>query len=268
MITVKKLRSLKDGTRERKIVRILRDWETALEKDDFPDPDYFPDFLDLLVHEDAMRNYSAKRELPTELPKEKKALRYLLNSIRHEFLNYLGTPPAEWDLLHPEDGESKRRKFPCRLYLDEIRSPFNLGSIFRTAECLGVSEIFLSPGTADPDHPRARRSAMGCIERIPWRRMSCAELADRDEKIFAMELGGKGIGKFDFPDRGILVIGSEEVGVSTEALSLAGKSGGIVSIGLYGSKASLNVGVAFGIVMQAWSERLVRSSLSGEERSQ
>jgi TrmH family RNA methyltransferase len=265
MIRIKKLRSLKDGTRERKIVRILRDWETGLERDERPDPAYFIDFLDLLREEEALKEYRARREIPDSLPREGRALRFLLNSLRHELLNFLGTPPAEWDLLHPEDGgdSAKSRKFPCRLYLDEIRSPFNLGSIFRTAECLGVSEIFLSPGTADPDHPRARRSAMGCIEHIPWRRMSYEELGLRTEKIFAMELGGDSIGVFDFPDEGILIIGSEEVGVSPEALSLAGASGGIVSIDLYGAKASLNVGVAFGIVMQTWSERFARLKTDG-----
>ncbi len=261
MITVKKLQSLKDGTRERKIVRILREWETGLEKGETPDPGYFSAFLDLLLNEEALKEYVSRQKVLSSLPEEKKELRALLNSIRHEFLNYLGTPPAEWDLLHPEDGggESAARKFPCRLFLDEIRSPFNLGSIFRTAECLGVREIFLSPGTADPGHPRARRSAMGCIERIPHQRMSYEELSARQETVFAMELGGTGVSNFDFPDRGILVIGSEELGVSPEALSLAGASGGIVTIELYGSKASLNVGVAFGIVMQAWSSYLVSS---------
>ena len=261
MITVRKLKTLKDGTRERKIVRILKDWETALEKDERPDPLYFKDFMNFLWEEDALNACSSLRGAPRALPEEKRELRFLLNSLRHEVLNYLGTPPAEWDLLHPEDqgDQAEGRKFPCRLFLDEIRSPFNLGSIFRTAECLGVSEIFLSPGTADPDHTRARRSAMGCIERIPWRRMSYEELGTRPEKLFAMELGGKGLVDFDFPDKGIMVIGSEEVGVSPQALSLAGASSGIVTIGLYGKKASLNVAVAFGIVMQAWSERLALS---------
>lgn len=261
MIRIKKLRSLKDGTRERKIVRILRDWETGLEKGERPDPAYFKEFLELIWEEEALKGYRSRRNIPETLPQEGKELRFLLNSLRHEVLNYLGTPPAEWDLLHPEDGEApgQERKFPCRLYLDEIRSPFNLGSIFRTAECLGVREIFLSAGTADPDHPRARRSAMGCIERMPWRRMSYGELGSRPEKIFAMELGGTGVSEFDFPDEGVLVIGSEEVGVSPEALSLAHRSGGIVTIDLYGTKSSLNVGVAFGIVMQSWSERFVSS---------
>ena len=268
MITVKKLGTLKNGTRERKIVRILRDWESELDSGNGPDPEYFRDFLELLRSEEALINYCARQELPEALPGESGDLRILLNTLRHEILKFLGTPPAEWDLLHPEDRKSsgKSSKFPCRLYLDEIRSPFNLGSIFRTAECLGVSEIFLSPGTADPAHPRARRSAMGCIDTIPWQRMSYDELGRRSECIFAMELGGRDTGEFDFPDEGILVIGSEELGVSPEALALARDSGGIVTIGLYGAKASLNVGVAFGIVMQAWSEKLVccQSSLPVE----
>jgi TrmH family RNA methyltransferase len=73
-----------------------------------------------------------------------------------------------------------------------------------------------------------------------------------------LETGGDDICEFDFPERGICVIGSEELGVSPEALKAA--SYGRVSIPMKGLKASLNVGVAFGILMQKWVESLSKKN--------
>jgi TrmH family RNA methyltransferase len=65
-----------------------------------------------------------------------------------------------------------------------------------------------------------------------------------------LETGGTAINEFVFPKQGIVIIGSEELGVSPEALERA--TYGRVTIPMKGIKASLNVGVAFGILMQAW----------------
>ncbi|MDC7232296.1 MAG: TrmH family RNA methyltransferase [Spirochaetales bacterium] len=260
MITVRKLFSLKDGTRERKIIRILMDWETGLKKGNSPDILYLKDFLKSLEGERALKDgMNPVPELRSLLDHQAdpERLLILLNRIRHLFLSYMNIAPADWDLLNPEDGHSGGgQTFPAVLYLDELRSPFNVGSVFRTAECFGVSRIYLSPGTADPQHPRAQRTAMGCTQRIPWERLDYTGLAELNKTVFAMELGGEGTADFAFPSEGILVLGSEELGVSPECLTLAKQSGGIVTIDLYGSKASLNVSVAFGIVMNAWAASL------------
>ena len=62
------------------------------------------------------------------------------------------------------------------------------------------------------------------------------------------------LGDFVFPERGTVIIGSEELGVSPEALARA--TYGRVTIPMTGLKASLNVGVAFGILMQAWTDAI------------
>jgi len=66
----------------------------------------------------------------------------------------------------------------------------------------------------------------------------------------ALETGGTPITSFSFPKQGIVLLGSEELGLSAEALKRV--SAGIVSIPMKGIKASLNVAVAFGILMQYW----------------
>ena len=186
-----------------------------------------------------------------------------VDELRHALLAATGQAPADWDLIDPTTGRlaaaARRVHRGLRLYLDDLRSPFNLGTIFRTAEAFGVEELGLSPAAADPGHTRAARSAMGAAGVLPWRRADLVALVGQGgawagEPVYALELGGTELDKFRFPPRGIAVLGSEELGVSPEALSLC--TYGIVSIPLYGAKASLNVAVATGILLQAWTRQL------------
>jgi TrmH family RNA methyltransferase len=78
--------------------------------------------------------------------------------------------------------------------------------------------------------------------------------------VFALELGGKPIDGFTFPRSGIVLVGSEELGLSPDALRLADGQFGRVSIPLGGAKRSLNVSVAFGILMHAWHRALTREA--------
>jgi len=94
---------------------------------------------------------------------------------------------------------------------------------------------------------------MGCIETMEWERVSLDNLPET-LPIFALETGGTDINEFKFPKKGICIIGSEELGVSPEALSKA--TYGRVTIPMKGLKASLNVGVAFGILIQKWVDSL------------
>lgn len=174
------------------------------------------------------------------------------NYARNQLLSIIGTFPAEWDLVIAPHGNPKAERpfFPgVFVYAEDIRSPFNLGSVFRTAEAFGAEGVFLSPFCTSPDHPRAQRSAMGCIEYLAPQRCQLENLPN-DMPVFALETGGTPIQDFVFPQNGIVIIGSEELGTSPQALERA--TYGHVSIPLSGIKASLNVGVAFGILMQAW----------------
>ncbi|QQO11316.1 TrmH family RNA methyltransferase [Breznakiella homolactica] len=176
-----------------------------------------------------------------------------LNGTRHILLAEIGKHPADWDFIDHGGrlDQSQRRVFPgVAVYLEDIRSPFNVGAMFRTAESFGAETLLLSPLCADPGHPRAERTAMGCIAVLPWERVPLEELPG---PVFALETGGTPLADFNFPLRGTAIVGSEELGVSPGALALADQSLGRVSIPVYGAKGSLNAGVAFGIVMQAWA---------------
>lgn len=190
-----------------------------------------------------------------------------LNDFRHLCMRVSGQAPADWDLydyvsarsggaedriaaVSPASPPSVREYYPgMRVYLEDIRSPFNVGTIIRTAEALGFEEVLLSPHCADPRHPRALRSSMGAVGMIPWRSCSPDELPGMGP-AFALELGGTALESFHFPPKGVLILGSEELGVSSGALALA--DCGRISIPMKGIKASINVAVAFGIAASAW----------------
>jgi len=177
-----------------------------------------------------------------------------INRFRHALMTISGQSPADWDFIsapRPPRARTAPRS-GMRAYLEDIRSPFNVGSIFRTAEALGFEELILSPECADPLHPHALRTAMGTVGRLTWRRAPVSALAEM-EGVFALEVGGSALQDFEFPLPGIMVLGSEELGVSREALCLCSR--GCAEIPLVGSKASLNVATAFGIAGFAWLSR-------------
>jgi RNA methyltransferase, TrmH family len=185
------------------------------------------------------------------------------NRLREDILQRLGVARADWDFLDSilpgEIGPSERLVMPGAVaYLEDIRSPFNVGSIFRSAESLGLESLALSPRCADPLSARSARSARGCVERLPWSRLSLADLP-KNAPVFALETGGVPVDEFDFPAGGIALVGSEELGLSPEALKLAESSLGRVTVPMAGSKASLNVGVAFGILAHRWMEAWART---------
>ena len=198
--------------------------------------------------------------------------RRALNSVHHVLLTETGCTQADWDFIESSGAldKSKRRPFPgMQVYLEDIRSPFNVGAMFRAAESFGVDKVWLSPLCADPLHKRALRTAMGCVDLLPWEQLkddpfmpfimeeteqkSSAPAEFSSYPFFALETGGALLADFSFPPKGIMIVGSEELGISPSALALADASLGRVSIPVRGVKGSLNVSVAFGIVIQAWA---------------
>lgn len=261
MITIQKLKTLPPKTRVRKIITMLEEWERSLRSGARLDQHYIRQVLQLLAEEDQLLNQNLRTEAeklkglpmaPTE--------QYLhaLHNVKYGIMSALGIVPADWDFFDPESGLLSRAEdavVPVGLYLDDIRSPYNVGSIFRTAEAFGVERLFLSNFTADPQHTRAQRTSMGATSVVPWQTEPLEAVAERFP-VFALELGGVGIDEFVFPAEGVAVLGSEELGISPEARRIAETSAGIVSIPLRGAKGSLNVAVACGILLQAWQRFL------------
>lgn len=279
MLSLFKLAKLPDKTRLRKISLVIQAMERGIIRGEPPDTRYLREICaaaldrgwlpeNLIGLFEALSEVSRsgaggivgnadKPDVYARAGEEADRLLRLLNNARHGLLTHLGTEPAEWDFFYaaPAAGEAvPRAAYSFRIYLEDIRSPFNVGAIFRTAEAFGAEKILLSPWSASPEHARAERAAMGCTGILPWERAEIA-LLEREPNLFALEQGGTPLDSFAFPAEGTVIVGSEELGVSPEALRLADSRLGRVSIPLYGRKASLNVSVAFGILMQAWTSR-------------
>ena len=274
MIEPGKLFQLEGGQKRRKLaltfgalerdIRGIAEKGTEYSFSSLPRSEYIKQVTQVLLRDPKITSEQTK-ELKNLMAKEPFDELRLCNTARNILLGIIGTFPAEWDLViaphtapTDENGVVRQREFypgMC-VYAEDIRSPFNIGSIFRSAEAMGAEKVFISPHCIDPTQPRAIRSGMGCIETMGWDRLSLDELPE-DLPVFALETGGTDINEFKFPEKGICVIGSEELGVSPEALSKA--TYGRVTIPMKGLKASLNVGVAFGILMQKWVEYIEKN---------
>jgi TrmH family RNA methyltransferase len=270
MITVTKLRTLGRSQRFRKIAAILGDAERRISRDAGPEQaelEYFSEITALLA-DDPRLSPAQKSTLEAARQSIFTDTLRAINTLRHLLLAETGLAQADWDFIDHSgklDIEKRHAFAGMQVYLEDIRSPFNVGAMFRTAESFGAARVLLSPMCADPEHPRAARTAMGCTGIVPWERCSLEELAAKSvaEKlpVFAMETGGTALDDFPFPERGILIAGSEELGVSPEALALCESSAGRVTIPTYGAKGSLNVSAAFAIVIRQWGKTLFRVCL-------
>jgi len=134
---------------------------------------------------------------------------------------------------------------------DNIRSLENIGSIFRTADALGVDKIFLCGISGKPPHEKISKTALGAEKTVPfeyyrqtWRAVE--KLKKEKFQIISLEQDKKSIlyTKFkpNFPVA--LIVGNEVKGISKKILN---KSDKIIYLPMQGKKESLNVSVAFGI---------------------
>jgi len=247
VITIRKLESLPERTRARKLMTLLREES---------DQQYTRELVRLC--RDLLGDLHPVTDLDTT--------RRMLSAFRQRLAVFLGIAVADWDLQAPTDRVGPALQFPFSVWLDDVRSPFNVGSIVRTAEAFGFEAVLRSELTPGSDHPRARRSSMGADEFVSVSALSLDSLKSLwgNRAVFALELGGISAERFGFPPEGLVLVGGEELGLSPEALAWADASLGRVSIPLYGRKASLNVGVSFGILAAYWTQKAEKNGSRNE----
>ncbi|MFH1473253.1 MAG: TrmH family RNA methyltransferase [bacterium] len=147
----------------------------------------------------------------------------------------------------------------CVLMLDNIRSVENTGSIFRTADCLGVSHVILVGITPAPiDRFERKRKdfakvALGAEKLISYEvtksiSLTIQKLKKEGYKIISLEQTNKSqnLKNFIAPEKFVLVVGNEVGGVSKEILEQSDET---IEIEMKGKKESLNVSVATGIAL-------------------
>ncbi len=146
-------------------------------------------------------------------------------------------------------------KMPVVLVLDNIRSTHNVGSAFRTCDAFNVEKLYLCGITATPPHKEIAKTALGATESVDWQHVNeVSELAVQlkndgytivlveqiDTSILLQNVDFKQFSKI------ALFVGNEVFGISDELLDLADMA---VEIPQFGTKHSLNVSVAAGVVL-------------------
>ncbi len=140
---------------------------------------------------------------------------------------------------------------PFYVVCDNIRSLENIGSIFRTADALGVDKIFLTGICGQPPHPKINKTALGAEKNIPWQHYwQVWRLVEKLQKekvsVVVLEQTKDSLPYTQFKPKFplALVIGNEIKGVSSAVIKRADQ---IIHLPMFGQKESLNVAVAFGI---------------------
>jgi 23S rRNA (guanosine2251-2'-O)-methyltransferase len=148
---------------------------------------------------------------------------------------------------------SELRRVPVSVLLDNVRSMYNVGSFFRTADGAGVERLFLTGITARPPKNQISKTALGAEETVPWAEAAdpvalVEQLRQSGHQIAAIETSTRSVDLFDwqpaFPV--CLLFGHEVDGLSPELREACDVH---IRIPMLGVKHSLNVATAGGVVL-------------------
>lgn len=160
-------------------------------------------------------------------------------------------------------------KLPVTVLLDNVRSLYNVGAFFRTADAAAIEKLVLCGITGRPPQKEIAKTALGAEAAVPWDyapdpEMALRELASRDYEIAAIETSLHAVDLFDWEPRFpvCLLFGNEIDGLRSEVAQLAHTH---VRIPMLGIKHSLNVATAGGVVVYELLRKYRR--LSGRARA-
>ena len=169
----------------------------------------------------------------------------------------------ELELL--QTNRSQTSRIPLFGILENIRSLYNVGSIFRTSDGAGLSGLFLTGITGTPPSKEIEKTALGATDFIEWDRFStaadCLKSFEGGVTAVALERSRRGVPytELELPEGKpvVLVVGNEITGVDEGTLELCDIH---TEIPMFGQKHSLNVSVAFGILAFHLSHLLRRGA--------
>lgn len=175
-----------------------------------------------------------------------------MRKLRHDEIAAKRFPP---DRLHAMD------RFPIQALLDNVRSLYNVGAIFRASDGARISTLHLTGYTPYPPRKEIEKTALGATSTVPWNYQNNAitvleSLKKNGITICVLEQTNQSIPYFELPLSRFplcLVVGNEITGISKEIINQADIA---IDIPMYGLKQSLNVAVAYGIVVYDFVRRL------------
>lgn len=145
---------------------------------------------------------------------------------------------------------------PVHVLLDNIRSTYNVGSIFRTSDGAAVEHIYLCGVTPTPRNPKIAKTALGAEFSVPWSTHNnslkiALECKDKGMLLVALEISQNSQSIFNLQPGSIqqpilLIVGNEVSGIDSGLLQMCEFS---LDIPMYGYKKSLNVAAAYSIAI-------------------
>lgn len=145
------------------------------------------------------------------------------------------------------------RRLPVTVILDRVRSLYNVGAFFRSADGAGISKLFLTGYTGHPPHPGISKTALGAEQSVAWEHAwdplpLLGELRECGHAVAALETSTQAVDLYDWrPQFPVAVVfGNEVHGVAPEIAAMADVH---VRVPMLGVKQSLNVAVTGGIVL-------------------
>ena len=154
--------------------------------------------------------------------------------------------------VEPED-LPKIKRHPVHVVLDNIRSAFNVGSIFRTSDAAAVEHLHLCGLTAYPPNTKLEKTALGAMDYVPWTYYegtgaALDKLRSAGIPIAAVEVTDRAVSylDFDWPRPVAVVFGHEVRGVHPDLIA---RCDYVVQIPMFGFKNSMNVATAYGVVL-------------------
>lgn len=160
------------------------------------------------------------------------------------------------DALGRKSAEEFRRaeKIPIVAVLENIRSAYNVGSLFRTSDAFLLEGIYLTGYTAQPPHKEIKKTALGAEDSVSWQYFANAteaitQLKLENYKIYAVEQVKEStmLNDFDFSaDKIAVIFGNEVSGVEESTLALCDAC---IEIPQLGIKHSLNIASAAAVVL-------------------
>ncbi len=155
-------------------------------------------------------------------------------------------------------------KTPLILILDNVRSLNNIGSVFRSADAFLIQKIYLCGITATPPHKNIHKTALGATDSVDWEHQKEADqlvnqLKKEGVKVYAIEQaeGALSLQKFQVSknEKYAFVLGNEIKGVSQSTVN---QCDGVIEIPQEGTKHSLNISVATGVVLWDFYQKFKR----------
>lgn len=153
------------------------------------------------------------------------------------------------------DDYLKQDKIGLTIILDNIRSMSNVGTVFRSADCFGIEQIFLCGITPKPPHREIQKTAIGATQSVDWQAAEQTEeainlLRKEGYKIYAIEQTERTMFLHHLAlkagEKVAIVLGNEVEGVQQSVIDLCD---GCIEIEQFGTKHSFNVAVCTGIVL-------------------